>query len=148
MSTQMLEAVRKSVVVETSAERAWETFTERLSTWWPLERYSIGKGEANVVVEGRAGGRVYERLPGQDAVWADVVVWEPPERLVLSWFPGRDAAVATEVDIRFTPEGDATRVDLEHRGWERLGDVAGEARQSSASGWDAVLGRYADAASS
>ena len=28
-------------------------------------------------------------------------------------------AFTTEVEVRFTPDGDGTRVDLEHRNWER-----------------------------
>src|SRR5438094_737650 len=42
-------------------------------------------------------------------------------------------------------EGDRTRVDLEHRGFERLEDGA-ERRESYNNGWVTVLGRYAAAA--
>jgi hypothetical protein len=46
--------------------------------------------------------------------------------------------------VRFTPEGAGTRVDFEHRGWERLGDLAEEAAASygGGEGWPAVLRRY------
>jgi hypothetical protein len=50
------------------------------------------------------------------------------------------------VEIRFVLEGDATRVELEHRGWDRLGDEAAEARDGYDSGWDLVLGSYAEVA--
>ena len=46
--------------------------------------------------------------------------------------------------MRFAPEGDRTRVDLEHRGWERYGDSADDAASGYGGGWDVVLGRYAD----
>jgi hypothetical protein len=36
---------------------------------------------------------------------------------------------------------DRTRVRLEHRGWERLADPAGQ-RTGYDAGWDVVLGRY------
>ena len=51
--------------------------------------------------------------------------------------------------MRFTPEGGGTRVDLEHRGWERLGADADETRASygSENGWNMVMERYAAAAS-
>jgi uncharacterized protein YndB with AHSA1/START domain len=57
-----------------------------------------------------------------------------------------EAAAPTEIEVRFSPEGDGTRVDLEHRGFERLGGAAQEARGSYSEGWVLVLGRYAEAA--
>ena len=46
------------------------------------------------------------------------------------------------------PEGDGTRVGIRHSGWEKLGDRMEEAVASYDEGWDAVIGRYADAANS
>ena len=49
-------------------------------------------------------------------------MWQPPARLAYLWYLGRDRADATEVEIRFLAQGtEATRVEIEHRGWERLG---------------------------
>ena len=47
----------------------------------------------------------------------------------------------------FTPEGDGTRVELERRGWERLGAMGAEGRESygSEKGWEMVVGRSAAA---
>jgi uncharacterized protein YndB with AHSA1/START domain len=139
-------AVRKSVVVGAPIERAWEVFTERIAAWWPLDTHSIGKERIEtVVVEGRDGGRIYERRNGGDEEsWATVLAWEPPRRLVFTW---QITEPATEVEVRFTPEGDGTRVDLEHRGWERLGAGAERRRGSYNKGWEHVLGRYQQAAS-
>lgn len=52
----------------------------------------------------------------------------------------------TEVEVRFAPEGQGARVELEHRGWERLGDEAVEQYQGYDSGWTPVLEAYVDAA--
>jgi hypothetical protein len=41
-----------------------------------------------------------------------------------------------------------TRVELEHRGWERLGAEAGEVREEYAQGWPVVLGHFVPAADS
>ena len=49
----------------------------------------------------------------------------------------------TELEIRFTPEGSKTRVDLEHRGWDDP-----EGRANYGPGWDFVLGRYSESFSS
>ena len=72
------------------------------------------------MLEGRVGGRIFERTPeGEEWDWGEVTAWEPPARLVYLWHLKRDRAEATEVEIRFVSlASDATRVDIEHRGWE------------------------------
>jgi hypothetical protein len=35
-----------------------------------------------------------------------------------------------------------TRVDLEHRGWERAGENAEKIRENYSGGWDKVLGEF------
>lgn len=133
------------VTVAAGAEAAFETFTADIASWWPVERHSIGEGRVvDVVMEGRAGGRVYERWDdGQERDWADVLEWDPPRRLVLSWHPNPDRDSATEVEVAFEPAGEGTRVRLEHRGWERLGAEADEARTSYETGWRPVLDLFA-----
>lgn len=42
----------------------------------------------------RQGGRVTERLrDGSEAVWGALLVWEPPDRLVMTWHPGHGEAL-------------------------------------------------------
>ena len=51
--------------------------------------------------------------------------------------------------MRFIADGDATRVEVEHRGWERLGIERGRAAREdygSDEGWGMVLSRYAEEA--
>jgi uncharacterized protein YndB with AHSA1/START domain len=149
MTTQAGDlTVRKTVTEAASLERAFEVFTEKIATWWPLDTYSIGQGRTeDVVVESREGGRVYEVIAGgEEAYWATVTAWEPPRRLALSWKVNPKAAGPTEIEVRFTPEGDGTRVDLEHRGFERLGEDAREGSKSYDEGWNLVLGCYGKAA--
>jgi uncharacterized protein YndB with AHSA1/START domain len=136
--------VRKSVVVAAPIERAWEVFTDKIATWWPLDTHSIGKERIeDVVVEGRERGRIYERRRGGgEETWATLLAWEPPRRLAFSWLITEPA---TEVEVRFTPEGESTRVDLEHRGWESLGERADSRRGDYDRGWGYVLGRYEEA---
>ena len=157
MSTQATatEAIKRSVTVDCSVEHAFATFTERIHEWWPLAKHSIDAGETGaapktVIFQGEAGGQIFERTKnGEDLKWADVIAYEPPNRLVLSWNPSREQdRPRTEVEVTFTDEGGKTLVELEHRGWERLGERAGEARQSYASGWEGVLKGFAERASS
>ena len=138
--------VRKDVTVRCSVEEAFRVFSEGVSTWWPLETHSVGERSAKAcVLEGRVGGRFFEQQEdGTEEVWGTVTAWEPPQRLAFTWHPGRSESTAQEVEVRFTPVDAGTRVELEHRGWERLGERAEEARNEYDSGWDFVIGRYAD----
>jgi uncharacterized protein YndB with AHSA1/START domain len=148
MTTQtMFAPVRKTVRVSRPVDEAFRLFTERIATWWPLPTHSVaGERAAAVVLEPREGGRIYERAEdGTIAYWGEVVVFEPPRRLVLAWQPNPDAPAPTEVEVTFAPDADGTRVDLEHRGWERLGDRAELARTEYDTGWDGILGVYAAA---
>jgi uncharacterized protein YndB with AHSA1/START domain len=156
MSTQAPElgAIRRSVTVECSVQDAFATFTERIHEWWPLSTHSIDSDESGsqpetVIFQGGAGGQIYERTKkGEELKWADVIAFEPPHRFVLAWNPSREQEQPpTEVEVTFSDEGGRTRVDLEHRGWEKLGERAAEARQSYGQGWPAVLASFAERAS-
>jgi hypothetical protein len=142
-TTESLAAIRKTAVVDATPETAFETFTRRMESWWPTGSHRVFEEESSVVFEERVGGRVYERAHhGEEVDWADVLVWEPPERFVLRWRvnPKRGP---TEVEVRFAPENGGTRVDLEHRGWE---DAEGRANYET--GWDPVLARFTDSVQS
>jgi uncharacterized protein YndB with AHSA1/START domain len=144
--------IRKSITVECPLEHTFEVFTERIGSWWPLETHSIEAGRTGTppetaVLEGRVGGRLYERqTDGSEGFWAQVVAWEPPRRLVLQWKVNPDAPAATEIEVRFTPEASGTRVELEHRGWEPFGDKAKEARDDYDSNWLGVLRKFKERA--
>ncbi|MDQ3894406.1 MAG: SRPBCC family protein [Actinomycetota bacterium] len=147
-----IEPVRKTIAVQAPVEKAFAVFTDGIATWWPLQKHSVGAdrgGEApeSAVFEGRVGGRVFERSSdGSESDWGEVLVWEPPRRIVYTWHPGHaDPSIATEVEVRFRPDGGGTRVEIEHRGWERLGEPGARTRESYDSGWDTVLGRYTEA---
>ena len=148
-STQTEElVVRKSVTVNCSPEVAFELFTERKTEWWPYESHAAsGEKPEQVVYEPRVGGRVYDRLrDGRENQWATVLAWEPPYRVVIEWNVN-PANPTTELEVRFTPEGDGTRVDLEHRGWENLGELGAQVRQGYDSAWHGVLAGYGETAS-
>jgi uncharacterized protein YndB with AHSA1/START domain len=148
-------AVRRSVVVQTSPERAFYVFTEGMTSWWPTDSYSIGdRPMAEAVIEPRTGGRWYERADdGTECDWGRVLAWEPPARVVLAWEISAewkpDPGIHTQVEVRFTPEDDGrTRVDLEHRGLESFGERAEQMRAifGSDDGWNRLLGRFAERA--
>jgi hypothetical protein len=47
-----------------------------------------------------------------------------------------------EVEVIFTAQGTSTRIELEHRNWERLGDRAAFVRSMFEGGWAPVLARF------
>ncbi len=146
--------VRKSVRVNAPPQRAFEVFTAGIGRWWPKSHH-ICPGELDcTVIEPRVAGRWYERsTEGIECEIGKVLVWDPPTRLVLGWQLTNewkfDPDLVTEVDVRFIPEGrDATRVELEHRHLERLGERAESLRRQidSPDGWGALLTLFAEAA--
>ncbi len=144
-ATQLV--VRKSATVTLPLEEAFALFTERIDAWWPRTHSIHGDEVSEVVWETRAGGRLFERTrDGREAPWGRVVTWEPPQRLVLEWKVNPDAGAPTELEVSFRETDAGTRVDLEHRGWERLGDAGADGYDSYDTGWDVVFGRYVEAA--
>ncbi len=139
--------VLRAAQVRCSPEAAFAAFTERMGAWWPLTTHSVFGDRAGDVAF--AGGRLVERsVDGAEAVWGSVLSWEPPHRFVVSWHPGAAPEDASEVEVRFLPDGDATRVEVEHRGWERFGDSAMMRRRGyvGPGAWGHVLDHYADVA--
>jgi uncharacterized protein YndB with AHSA1/START domain len=148
MNTQTtMPPLRKTVTVEQPVDKAFALFTGRIAEWWPPADHPVAAGvgtdPGTVVLEPRPQGRIYHRRSdGTITTWGEVQVWEPPHRLVLRWQPAGVTGAPTEVEIRFTPEDGHTRVELEHRGWDQLGDRTGATRADYDSGWENVLQLY------
>jgi uncharacterized protein YndB with AHSA1/START domain len=142
--------VRKSIAVKAAPERAFAVFTANMGRWW-LRTHTINASPMkDVVIEPRVGGRWYELgEDGSQCQWGKVLAWEPPHRLLLAWqINGEwkyDAALVTEVEVTFIADGGGTRVELEHRHLERMGDSAEAARQAvdSPGGWSGLLTAFA-----
>jgi uncharacterized protein YndB with AHSA1/START domain len=138
------QPLRKSVTVARPLPEAFEVFTAGIGRWWPLGRYSIhGPQAVSCAIEPRVGGALYEvRDDGARFPWGRVLAWDAPHRVVFTWHPGREPDTAQEVEVRFRAEGESTRVDLEHRGWQTLGERAAEIRERYHGGWPEVLGAF------
>ena len=154
MSTQIRPApVRKSIFVEASQAHAFDVFTNGIGRWWP-KSHKIGQADLDrPIIEPRQGGRWYELdVDGAHCEIGKVAVWDPPARLILIWQLTAefkfDPNLVTEVEVNFTPEGSGTRVDLEHRNLERLGESAETLREAvdAPGGWGGLLELFAAAA--
>ena len=152
MTTIAPAPVRKTITVKALPPRAFAVFTAGMSRWWPATHSINASPMKEAIVEPRTGGRWYERgADGSECEWGKVLVWEPPHRLVLAWqIDGQwkfDESLVTEVEVRFLAEGDATRIELEHRCLERHGAPAEQIRAAldSPGGWGGLLERFAAA---
>lgn len=137
-----------SVEVKVSPARAFDLFTRRYADWWPKGRTPAKSPHVQVVMEPRPGGRWFEvDADGVETPWGRVLTWDPPGRLVLAWQLNSqfayDPDFVTELELTFSPEGDGTKVTLEHRNLERFGAEAGRMAGLLGGGWPGYLGGYA-----
>ncbi len=139
----LIPPVVKSVRVARAQADAFRLYTEGLGQWWPLKTHSIGGEKAKTaVMEPRKGGRLYEVWhDGSINPYGEVLVWDPPHRVVHSWHVGHPPNESSEVELRFVAiSSRETRVELEHRNWESMsGDKAAEARERYNNGWVTVF---------
>jgi hypothetical protein len=133
--------LRISFEVACPAEHAFAVWTSRIGTWWPPDHTVSGQADLTVVLEGVVGGRIFERTnEGVEHDWGTVTIWEPPAAFGYSWHLGRDPEDATDVEVHFVAEDEATtRIEIEHRGWERLGESALAWRDRNRIGWETML---------
>ena len=152
--TVPIAPVKKSIRVAASQSHAFEVFTSGLDRWWPRKASILGDPALkSSVLEPRLGGRWYQL--GEDGSRAEVgkiLVWEPPHRFVMSWDINStwkpDTSVSSEVEVRFIADGpNATRAELEHRNFERMGAEPGEKmRKDVDGGWPGILEHFKQAA--
>ena len=83
---------------------------------------------------------------GKEIDWGEIVEWDPPRRLRYRWHIATDPQHATDVLIEFRHAPHGTRVEIEHGGWDLLGDIGQAWRDANQAGWDGVLPSYAEAA--
>ncbi|WP_018723732.1 SRPBCC family protein [Salinispora fenicalii] len=149
-------SLRSSLLVPASAQQAFEVFTGAITDWWVMEYTWSGPGLLTTLgMEPRAGGMLYEIGPhGFRNDWGRVLTWAPPRRLVFTWqigadrVPAPDPAQASEVEALFRPDPSGqTRVEVEHRHFDRHGPAAEGYRRALTTGWSELLARYASVVS-
>ena len=147
--------IRRSLRVRASQEKAFDTFVGGMGGWWMKSHSLLKSPQTDVVIEPRTGGKWYEiGEDGSEQLWGKVLGWERPGRILLAWqLNGEwtyDEDFETIVEVRFTPDGDHTIVDFEHRDLERFGDkaeaVRGDYETGMEGGWGQLLAFYQQAA--
>ena len=151
-STIAIAPVRKTILVSATAQQAFEVFTAGIDRWWP-KTHTIGSTPVRQsCIEPFVGGRWYStHEDGSSVTVGHVIVWQPPQRLIVSWEISADwkpdprPAFTSEVEVRFVPDGEGrTRVEVEHRDFERMGEQGGEKmRKGVDGGWPGLLELFA-----
>jgi uncharacterized protein YndB with AHSA1/START domain len=120
----MTSKVYVALRVKASPERAFEAFVGEIGAWWrPNTLFqTTPRAPGRLAFEPGEGGRLTETLAtGKVFEIGRVTAWEPPQRLAFTYrqanFPPE---LTTEVEIRFDPVEDETRVSVEHRGFDRV----------------------------
>jgi uncharacterized protein YndB with AHSA1/START domain len=113
-----------SLRVPADPVRTFDAFTREIALWWrpdPLFRITA-HGDGELAFECGAGGRLITRLEdGEIFEIGRISVWEPGKRLVFGWRQQTfGPEQSTEVEVRFEPVGQETRVSIEHRAWDAI----------------------------
>ena len=142
----MIAPLRIAFDLDCSPDHAFETWTRKATAWWPPEHTVSHERGASIVFEPRVGGRIFERTTrGEEIEWGQIVEWDPPRSLRYVWHIATDPANATDVVIAFRHAPRGTRVEIEHGGWDRLGEIGQAWRDTNQAGWDGVLPAYTEA---
>lgn len=120
MTSKVFLAVR----VPADPARAFDAFTQDIAAWWqpdPLFRITP-QGDGALGFEPGPDGRLVTRLGnGETFEIGRILAWEPGRRLVFAWrLASFSPDQSTEVEVRFEPVGDETRVSIEHRAWDTI----------------------------
>lgn len=146
--TIAIAPVIKTLTVNAAQAHAFDVFTRGIDRWWPKGHGLGATPLVKSIVEPMKGGRWYTvHEDGGECVVGHMLVWEPPSRLVFSWEINAawkpDSTVASEVEVTFTPAGpNVTRVQLEHRNFESLGEDGGKRMRDGVggpNGWSGIL---------
>jgi uncharacterized protein YndB with AHSA1/START domain len=151
MASRVLVALR----VAATQDRAFAAFTEDIGQWWrPNQLFQVTPGGPGVMAfEPGPHGRLVERQAGgSEYEVGRITLWDPPAELAFEWRPASfTPEQVTEVRVRFEPVGTATRVVVEHTGWDaipskhaaRHGFPIAAFLQREAEWWQALLGAFA-----
>ena len=132
----MNNTVRREILIPQPREAVWAAITESatLAQWMYPNDF-----------EPRVGHRFTFQVPGNPkmnfdglTVRCEVLELEPPSRLVFSWRVAGPVA-NTQVVFRLEPEGEGTRLFLEHSGFDLAAPYATQAFKGADFGWAKML---------
>ncbi|HZD53935.1 MAG TPA: SRPBCC domain-containing protein [Woeseiaceae bacterium] len=150
----MISCVLVAVRVRATPERAFDVFVREIERWWgPSGLFrTTDQGDGAMKFVGGPGGRLITVLPdGREFEIGRITTWQPGRKLAFTWHQESFAPTqSTDVEVRFEPMGEETRVTVEHRGWgeipqehaARHGFPERPFLERAAEWWQANLGGY------
>lgn len=145
-----VDPIVKTIQVSLAPKAAFDLFTQRIETWWPLESHSVSAGSGapaqSLTMGCELGGTLVETTAdGTAHTWGTVLEWADGESFGMTWHPGRTDGAETHLHVAFKAAGSGTLVTLTHSNWDDLGTEAQKTRDGYNGGWDGVLAAYAGA---
>src|SRR5262245_41818137 len=98
--TKQLAPVMRSTFVRATPERAFAAFTDEIAQWWPLHDHSVFLADA-VDVSFHDGHLLERSSQGETNEWGEVLSWDPPHSLSMTWHPGAEKSADTVVTVTF-----------------------------------------------
>jgi hypothetical protein len=106
MTTSTEASVRMAVTVDAAVDRAFEVFTQVMTSWWPPEHHILASELVDTVVEPRPGGAMYDvGADGSTCQWGTVIAYEPPNRFAFQWNIDLQWQIELDHDAVGAPDG-------------------------------------------
>ncbi len=140
----MTAPLRLSFDVDCAPDHAFSVWTSKIGTWWPRDHTVSGDAD-EVVLESGAGRPDLRADGGGDAARVGRghrVGAAPPSGLPLAHRPRAAPRPPRWRSPSSAREATRTRIEIEHTGWEALGDEAEVWRDQNRGGWDALLPHF------
>lgn len=133
----MIDDIATDLVIDRPPERVWEVMTRAglVEEWLGCMRYKSEVGHV-FYMQPDPAKRAADDVAG--ATHCEMLELDAPRVMRFSWF--YPDMPRTEVEIRLTPEGESTRVNLVHRGWDQFdGEMIQQIRDGLAGGWSSYV---------
>lgn len=136
--------ITMSIVVRQNMARTFQLWTEHIAQWWPAKHSYSGELETQVFIEGKVGGRFFERTPdNREYDWGEVLSWQPPHQFSYTWYLGTGRELPTQVEVSFTEFADnQTQVHIKHSGPTLIGEIWGQCSVQYRASWEVVLSQF------
>ncbi|HRO04167.1 MAG TPA: SRPBCC domain-containing protein [Terricaulis sp.] len=120
----MSASVLVSLRIAAPPQAVFDAFTQDIALWWranPMLQLTP-RGDGELRFEPGEGGRLMTTLAGgKEFEIGRITTWAPPHVLAFTW---RQATFppdrVTNVEVRFEPIGEGTRVSVTHSGWDAI----------------------------
>lgn len=133
----MTNTIRRDILIPQPREQVWQAITDSatLAEWMYPNDF-----------QPRVGHQFTFQVPPNPkvnfaglVVRCEVLELEPPRRLVISWSAADGPVVDTRVTFQLEPDGDGTRLYLEHSGFDLSHPWGEQAFKGGEYGWAKML---------